>query len=90
MRKRIRMVRQRVLTIPQSVRVGRFWFSLLGLNEGNIRWNYWTIDNAALVQLCEEVIITELMDWPAPYERSPGNLKILLKAIVSYLSRGNF
>ena len=84
------MVRQRMLTIPQSVRVGRFWFSLLGLNEGNIRWTYWTIDNDALVQLCEEVIMTELMDWHAPYERSPGNLKILLKAIVSYLSRGNF
>ena len=84
------MVRQRMLTIPQSVRVGKFWFSLLGLNGANIRWNYWTIDNDALVQLCEEVNLTELMEWHPPYVRSTGNLKILLKAIVSYLSRGNF
>ena len=84
------MVRQRMLTIPQSVRVGKFWFSLLGLNGANIMWNYWTIDNDALVQLCEEVNLTELMDWHPPYVKSTGNLKILLKAIVSYLSRGNF
>ena len=84
------MVRQRVLNIAQSVRIGRLWFSLLGINAGNITWNYWTIDNAALVQLCEDVIITELIDWPPPYVRSPANLKILLTVVKSYLSKGNF
>ena len=84
------MVRQRMLTIPQSVRIGKFWFSLLELNGANIRWSYWTINNDDLVRLCEEVNLTELIDWHPPYARSAGNLKILLKAIVSYLSRGNF
>jgi hypothetical protein len=79
-----------MLTIPQSVRVGKLWFSLLGFNGANIRWTFWTIDNDELVRLCEEVNLTELIDWHPPYVRSTGNLKILLKAIVSYLSRGNF
>ena len=30
------------------------------------------------------------MEWPPPYTRSLGSLKILLKAVASYLSRGNF
>ena len=74
------MVRQRILTIPQSVRVGKIWFSLLELNGANIRWNYWAINNDDLVRLCEEVNLTELIDWHPPYARGTGNLKILLKA----------
>ena len=84
------MVRQRNLTIPQSVRAGRLWFSLLQINGPLLQWNYWTIPADILTQLCQEVNIGELIDWPPPYTRSLASLKILLKAVASYLSRGNF
>ena len=32
----------------------------------------------------------ELIDWHPPFTRTTGNLKVLLKGVVSYLSRGNF
>ena len=79
-----------MLTIPQSVRVGKFWFSLLELNGPNILWNYWTIHNDELTRLCQDVNLEELIDWHPPFTRTTGNLKVLLKAVVSYLSRGNF
>ena len=41
-------------------------------------------------QLCVEHNIEELIEWPAPYARSWGNLKLFLKAVASYMSRGNF
>ena len=34
--------------------------------------------------------MSELIDWTPPYAKNWGNLKILLKAISSYLSKGNF
>ena len=77
------MVRQRNLTIPQSVRAGRLWFSLLQINGPLLQWNYWTIPADILTQLCQEVNIGELIDWPPPYTRSLASLKILLKAVAS-------
>merc|ERR1711888_535124 len=35
-------------------------------------------------------MIHELMEYPVPYARNSSNLKILLKCVVSYLSRGHF
>jgi hypothetical protein len=84
------MVRQRMLTIPQSVRTGRLWFSLLQVNGPNIQWNYWNIPADILTQLCQDVNLEELIDWQPPFTRSIGSLKVLLKAVASYLSRGNF
>ena len=84
------MVRQRNLTIPQSMRTGRLWFSLLQVNGPNIQWNYWNIPADILTQLCQDVNLEELIDWQPPFTRSIGSLKVLLKAVASYLSRGNF
>ena len=79
-----------MLTIPQSVRVGKLWFSLLELNGANVQWNYWTIHNDELTRLCQDLNLEDLIDWHPPFTRTTGNLKVLLKAVVSYLSRGNF
>ena len=79
-----------MLTIPQSVRIGKLWFSLLELNGANVQWNYWTIHSDELIRLCQEVNVEDLIDWHPPFARTMGTLKVLLKAVVSYLSRGNF
>ena len=84
------MPRQRILTIPQSLRVAKFWFRLLTVVGGVVRWSFWTLDAALFRQICIDAGIHELMDFPAPYVRSPANLKAILKCISSYLSRGHF
>ena len=84
------MARQRNLTIPQSVRIARVWFSLLQVNGPRIQWNYWNFPADILTHLCNDVALSELIDWQAPYTRSWGNLKIFLKAVASCTSRGNF
>ena len=82
------MPRQRQLTIPQSIRISKVWFSLL---RGNgTQWDFWGIDPILLSQLCTEYNVGELIDWHPPYERTWGNLKILLKVVSTYMSRGNF
>ena len=42
-----------------------------------------------LTEICTRYDLAELMDWPAPYNKSLEKLNILLKCIASYLSRGN-
>ena len=84
------MPRQRQLTIPQSIRLSKVWFSLLRVNGDITLWDFWGVDPNILSQSCVEHDIEELIDWPAPYERTWGNLKIFLKAVSSYMSRGNF
>ena len=76
--------------MPQSIRVAKLWFSLLRVIEGNIQWAFWTCEADVLMQLCEEAEIQDVMDIPPPYVRNTANLRILIKCIVSYLSRGYF
>ena len=82
------MPRQRQLTIPQSIRISKVWFSLLRAN--GTQWDFWGVEPNVLNQLCTEYDVAELIDWPPPYERIWGNLKILLKVVSTYMSRGNF
>ena len=84
------MPRQRLLTIPQSIRVSKVWLSLLRVNGDMTLWDFWEVDPNFLSQLCVEYNIEELMAWPAPYERTWANLRVFLKAVSSYMSRGNF
>ena len=84
------MARQRTLTMPQSIRVAKLWFSLLRILGGNVQWAFWTCEVDVLTELCEEAEIHDLMDLPIPYVRNLASLKTLLKCVVSYLSRGNF
>ena len=84
------MPRQRILTIPQSLRVAKLWYRLLTVVGGAVRWSFWTLDAALFRQMCVDAGLHELMDFPAPYARSPASLKVLLKCISSYLSRGHF
>jgi hypothetical protein len=51
---------------------------------------YWGVAPNIFSQLCVEHNIEELIEWPAPYERTWGNLKLFLKAVSSYMSLGNF
>ena len=84
------MPRQRILTIPQSLRVAKVWYQLLEVREGRVFWEFWSRDEAEFVQLCAEANIHDLMDFPAPYVRSLASLKVFLKCITTYLSRGYF
>ena len=84
------MPRQRILTIPQSLRVAKLWFRLLTVVGGVVRWSYWTLDEVQFRQICAEAGIQDLMDFPPPYVRNPASLKIILKCITTYLSRGHF
>ena len=84
------MPRQRTLTMPQSIRVAKLWFSLLRIHGGNVEWTFWTCEPDLLTQLCEEAEIQDLMDLPIPYVRNAASLRTLLKCVISYLSRGYF
>ena len=63
-------------------------FTILGVNAPTL--DYWGMNQAALTQLCVLYNVTDLIDWAPPYGRNWGSLKILLKAVSSYMSRGNF
>ena len=66
------MPRQRQLTIPQSIRVSKVWFSLLRVNANRTLWDFWGVDPNILSQSCIEHNIAELIDWAPPYERTWG------------------
>ena len=84
------MVRQKMLTIPESVRIGQMFYSLVVIVPGHDpRWNFWEVSQAQLTVLGTRYDLETLMDWPAPYVRSLERLKIYLKCITTYLSRGN-
>ena len=85
------MVRQNTCTIPQSIRISKkMWFKLLRLNTGNLTWAFWDIGQNDMTVLCQRYDIEELMNWQEPYIRSLDKMKVFLKCVVSYLSRGNF
>ena len=52
-------------------------------------WDFWTLNEAAFVQLCEDANLQELMDFPQPYTRSLARLMIFLQCRTPELSRGN-
>ena len=84
------MARQRTLTIPQSLSLAKMWFKLLTVNGGMIKWTFWTMNEIQFWQICGEAGIQNLMDFPIPYARNTTSLKVMLKCVVSYLSKGYF
>ena len=84
------MPRQRILTIPQSLRLAKLWFKLLTVVGGAVKMSFWTMNEVQFLQICGKAGIQELMDFPPPYVRNTASLKILLKCITTYLSRGHF
>ena len=60
------MVRQRMLTIPQSLSLAKMWFQLLSIDGGGIRWTFWSIEEVRFWQLCGEAGIHNIMDFPIP------------------------
>ena len=60
------------------------------LVSGAVKWSFWTMNEAQFVQICGEAGIQELMDFPPPYVRNTAGLKILLKCVTTYLSRGHY
>jgi hypothetical protein len=84
------MVKQKKLTIAESVRIGQMFYELVVIVPGqDPRWNFWEVSQAELTVLGTRYDLENLMDWPAPYVRSLERLKIYLKCITTYLSRGN-
>jgi hypothetical protein len=55
----------------------------------NPRWNFWGIPQVELTAIGIRYNLEELMDWPAPYVKNLEKLKIYLKCVTTYLSRGN-
>ena len=55
------MVRQRTLTIPQSLSLAKMWFKLLTVNGGMIRWTFWSMNEVQFWQTCGEAGIHNLM-----------------------------
>ena len=55
-----------------------------------MKWSFWTLNEVQFWQICGEAGIQDLMDFPPPYVRNPASLKIMLKCITTYLSRGHF
>ena len=66
------------------------WFKLLTVNGGMIKWTFWTMNELQFWQICSEAGIHNLMDFPVPYTRNTTSLKVILKCVVSYMSKGYF
>ena len=84
------MVCQNTCTIPRSIRISKMWFELLRINAGNLTWGFWDIGQNDMTALGQSYNIEELLNWQEPYVKSLEKMKVFLKCVVSYLSRGNF
>ena len=81
------MPRQRILTIPQSLRVAKLWFRLLTVVGGVVRWSFWTLDEALFRQICIEAGIQDLMDSTPPpvcqkSSQPEGYFKVYLQLLI--------
>ena len=75
------MPRQKILKIPQSLRVAKLWYRLLTVVGGAVKWSFWTLNAALFRHICVDAGLHKLMGFPAPYARCPASLKVLLKCI---------
>ena len=66
------------------------WFELLRINAGNLTWGFCDIGQNDMTALGQRYNIEELLNWQEPYVKSLEKMKVFLKCVVSYLSRGNF
>ena len=80
---------QRSININQSLRVLKFLWSTLSLDQNHLISSYYYQTQNSITNLARNLALHECMDWPAPYLRSASKLMVLLKCIRSYLSRGN-
>ena len=80
---------QRTINIDQSTRVLKFFWSTLHLEPAGVTTSYFAQTQESITNRAGALALHECLDWGAPYIRSVTKLKLLLKCIRSYLSRGN-
>ena len=73
----------------QSKRVFKFFWSTLQLEPEGVTTSYFSQTQDSITNRAGALALHECLAWPAPYLRSVIKLKVLLKCICSYLSRGN-
>ena len=83
------MLPQRLINIDQSTRVLKFFWSTLQLEPAGVTTSYFAQTQESITNRAGALALCECLDWVAPYNRSVTKLKLLLKCIRSYLSRGN-
>ena len=75
------MAPQRIITVEQSVRVLKFVWWTLQLEPDGVTCTYFTKTQAQITAKVAAYNLHECMDWPAPYTKGVGKLKILLKYV---------
>ena len=80
---------QRLINIDQSVRVLKFLWGTLQLEPRGVTTTYFAQTQAQITASAGALNLHECIDWAPPYVRNIGKLKVLLKCIKTYLSRGN-
>ena len=80
---------QRSINVNQSTRVLKFFWSTLHLEPNGVTTSYFSQTQDSITNWAGTLALHECLEWPAPYLRSVSKLKVLLKCIRSYLSRGN-
>ena len=65
-----------------------FWWTL-NIGPDGVTCDYFQKPQAEVTTKATEYNLQECMDWSPPYTKGVNKLKILLKCIRTYLSRGN-
>ena len=84
-----KMSPQHLINIDQSTRVLKFFWSTLQLEPAGVITSYFAQTQESITNRAGALALHECLDGIAPYIRSVTRLKVLLKCIRIYLSRGN-
>ena len=83
------MCPQRLVNVDQSVRLLKFFWWLLQEGQEGVSFEYLRRDPGEITVKASLYNLQQVIDWLPPYVLNPAKLRILLKCVASYLSRGN-
>ena len=83
------MAPQRIVSIQQSVRILKYFWWTLNIGPDGVTCDYFTKPQAEVTAKATAYNLQECIDWVPPYTKGVGKLKVILKCIKTYLSRGN-
>ena len=80
---------QRIVSNQQSVRILKYFWWKLNIGPDGVTCDYFAKPQAEVTAKATEYNLQECIDWSPPYTKWVGKLKVILKCIKTYLSRGN-
>ena len=80
---------QQTVNVDQSVRLLKLFWWLLQEGPDGVSFEYLRRDLNQITVKGTLYNIQQVIDWNPPYVPRPAKLKVFLKCVASYLSRGN-